>query len=127
MKDLVRAYQIDASIVKVWEALATSEGFSAWSQAPAEIPEEEGKTISLWGGDVSGRNVKIIPLKELVQEWLFSGWQKPSLVKFEFALLPDSKLTQVLLTHTGIPDPDFLEINANWDTEVFDLIKNYLE
>jgi len=121
-----RTFTINAPLIAVWDALATGAGFSAWSNSETSMDETEGGAISLWGGQVIGKNLKINPQKELTQEWDF-GWEEPSLATFTFSFDELSKTTKVELRHSNVPSTEYKDIFTGWDKEVFDPIKDFLK
>ena len=69
MAQIEQTYTINAPLEKVWHALTTAEGAEEWGAGPAKFDATEGGEFSYWDGDIHGINAKIIPLKQLEQEW----------------------------------------------------------
>ncbi len=68
MKKIVKEYQIFASGEKVWEALTDPKIIVKWGAGPAEMDRHDGTEFKLWGGDIHGKNVEVVPEEKLVQE-----------------------------------------------------------
>ena len=106
-----------APLDKVWDALVNPKTIEKWSRldssaehptgsrevlqkeatslggaGPAKMSSKNGFSFSLWGGDIWGKNIKVTPKKELIQEWFAGKWPKPSIVTFPamFAFAPQS-------------------------------------
>ena len=97
-----QVYKINASKSKVWKALVDPKLITKWGGGPAKMQDEVGFNFSLWGGDIWGRNNKVVKEKLLEQDWYGGKWDKPSKVKFE--LLEKDGVTAVKLTHSNIPE-----------------------
>lgn len=112
MKSLKQNYLINAKIEKVWDALVDPEIIAKWGGGPAEMNDTEGFKFKLWGGDIFGKNIEVIPEKKLVQEWYAGKWGVPSIVSFN---LNEKNNTTILnLVHKNIPDKEFKDIEKGW-------------
>jgi activator of HSP90 ATPase len=125
MKNLRQTYVIKAPVKKVWQALVNQNIIYKWGGGPAKMDDKEGTDFKLWGGDIFGKNIKIIKEKELTQDWLEKGWEKPSLVTFKLA--PRAKNTELILIHKNIPDDRVDDIAAGWKDYYLGPMKDYLE
>lgn len=85
----------------------------------------ESSEFSFWGGDIHGKNTKVIKEKELSQEWMSGTWDKYSNV--DFKLTEKNGETTVKLTQSGIPDNEFKDIADGWDRYYLGEIKKLLE
>ncbi len=112
MKSIKQTYKINAPVDKVWNALVNPSVIEKWGGGPVEMNDQEGSEFKLWGGDIYGKNIKVIKNKMLVQEWIEGDWDKPSIVTFN---LSDSDgKTTVELIHTDIPDNQAKDIEEGW-------------
>ena len=112
MKVVKQTYEINAPVDKVWDALINPNQIEKWGGGPAEMNDQEGSEFKLWGGDIYGKNIKVIKNKMLVQEWIEGDWDKPSIVTFNLSE-SDGKTT-VELVHTDIPDNQAKDIEEGW-------------
>lgn len=80
MKIIKQIYKISASIQEVWRALVEPEVINQWGGGPARMDDKVGTQFSLWGGDIHGKNIKVVENKELIQDWYGGDWDKPSKV-----------------------------------------------
>jgi len=87
--------------------------------------ETNGFEFSLWGGDIHGKNTKVVRFKELEQDWYGGKWDAPSKLKFE--LTEKEGITTVKLTQTDIPEGEFDDIADGWKTYYLGEIKRLLE
>lgn len=124
MKHITQTYHIKAPIKNVWQALVDPKIISAWGGGPAKISEKIG-SFSLWGGDIHGKNVRVVKEKELVQEWYGGDWEEASVVTF--TLSEKKGTTTVKLTHKNIPDDEAKDIRAGWKEYYMGPLKKLLE
>ena len=124
-KILKQEYNIKAPLSKVWDALIDPKIIDKWGGGPAKMSDKVGFEFSLWGGDIHGKNTKVIPEKLLAQDWMGGDWEDYS--KLEFKLSFSSGVTTVELTQTGIPDSEFDDIADGWQRYYLGKIKEFLE
>ncbi len=125
MKSLTKTCLINAPIEKVWEALVDPKVIDDWGGGPAEMSDKTGAEFSLWGGDIFGKNLTVIPNQELTQEWYGGEWKEPSLASFKLKQINGQ--TELTLFHERIPDEEARDIDEGWDLYYLGAIKNLLE
>ena len=123
----IKLYQtIKATPEEIFLALTNPFTIELWSDSPAIMDDKEGTEFSLWDGDITGKNVKVVPNAELVQEWDFGDLPEPSIVTIR--LHPQkSGGTQIELHHTNIPDEAYENINEGWREYYIGAIKRFFE
>jgi activator of HSP90 ATPase len=125
MKPIKQTYIIKAPIEKVWDALVNAKTIEKWGGGPAKMQSTQMSQFSLWGGDIHGKNTKVVKNKKLVQEWYGGDWEKPSKVVFELSQ-KDGKTT-VKLTHTNLPEGEEKEFEKGWKEYYLGPLKKLLE
>lgn len=92
-------------IDRVWEAIATARGLSAWLM-PTDFEPRVGhrfqfrwKKIPGWRGYVDCEVIALEPLRRLTISWLGDEGQKPTTVSFQLERVADG--TRLTLDHTG--------------------------
>lgn len=125
MKTIKQNYAIRATPEEVFLALTNPLTIELWSGYPAIMEAKEDFEFSLFGGEISGRNIKIIPNRQLVQEWYFGDNNEQSVVTIN--LNPVRNNTMVELVHTNIPDEVFLEFEKGWRKYYWIAIINYFK
>ena len=125
MKTIRKKYIIKASVDKLWKALVDQKVVEEWGAGSAEMSDKENADFKLWGGDIYGKNTKVVPKKLLVQDWYAGKWEEPS--KATFTLKPVGSNTELLLIHGNVPDKEADEIDDGWDEYYLGKIKEYLE
>jgi activator of HSP90 ATPase len=109
----------------VYEALLDPKQFAAFTGVPAEIDAKEGGAFSLFGGQILGRNVELIPNQRIVQAWRPASWDPGvySIVKFE--LKPSGPGSTLVLDHTGFPEGLADHLNSGWHTHYLDTLQRF--
>lgn len=125
MKNIKQTYLIDSSIDKVWQALVDPKIIDDWGGGAAKMEAKEGFEFSLWDGEVHGKNIKVIPNKKLVQDWMEGEWDNYSKVTFNLSKQGDK--TKVELIQENIPDNEFEEIEDGWKRYYLGPLKKLLE
>ncbi len=66
------------------------------------------------GGDISGRNVELVPDKRVVQAWRSNAWPEGvySIVRFE--LTPEGRGTRLLFDQAGHPEGAQEMLEGGW-------------
>ncbi len=122
----VNFYQyIAAEPEEIFLALTNPFTIELWSDSPAVMDANEGTEFELWDGDISGKNLKVVLNKELVQEWYFGDLPEPSIVTIK--LHPHKNGTNVEIKHTNIPDDAFENIDEGWRESYIGAIKRFFE
>lgn len=115
-----------ASPHRIYDVLLDSKQFAAFSGGAAVINPKPGGAFSMFGGQITGRNVELVPDRRIVQAWRPSSWEPGvySIVKFEFNALGSH--TKVILDHTGFPEGKFAGLDSGWHQKYWEPLKKYL-
>lgn len=89
------------------------------------MDDKEGSSFSLWGGSIVGKNTKVVPHQQLVQDWQEKEWENPS--KVTFNLKEKDGGTEIELIHEDIPDKSHKDISEGWKEYYLGPLKKYLE
>ena len=106
---------IAASPAAVYGVLTSSTDFAKMTGGrAAKISGEVGGTFSMFGGDIEGRNVELVPGKRVVQAWRSKAWPEGvySIVRFELAR--DGKGTKLTFDQAGHPDGAREMLEGGW-------------
>ena len=73
-----------------------------------------GGAISLFGGDIRGRNLELVPGKRVVQAWRSQTWPEGvySIIRFELAA--EGKGTKVVFDQSGHPEEATAMLEGGW-------------
>jgi uncharacterized protein YndB with AHSA1/START domain len=106
---------IDASPAAVYAVLTTSDDFAKMTGGrAAAISKDAGGALSMFGGDIRGRNVELVPGKRVVQAWRSQAWPEGvySIVRFE--LVPEGNGTKLIFEQAGHPEGSEKMLEAGW-------------
>jgi activator of HSP90 ATPase len=111
---------------RVYAALLDSKQFAAFSGAAATIDPAPGGAFSMFAGQITGRNVELVPDQRIVQAWRPGSWAPGvySIAKFEFAA--QGSQTRVILDHTGFPEGKFAGLDSGWHEHYWEPLKKFL-
>ena len=116
---------LPASAQRIYAALLDSKQFAAFSGLAATIDPAPGGAFSMFGGQVTGRNVELVPDQRIVQAWRPGSWAPGvySIAKFEFR--PQGSGTEVILDHTGFPEGKFAGLDSGWHEHYWEPLKKF--
>lgn len=112
MKPITQKYDMNATPGEVFEALTNPAVIQKWSGAPAKMDDKAGTQFSLFGGNIAGSNLEVVPHQKLVQEWYSGEWESPSRVTF--SLVATDGGTVVELLHENVPEVEVADISEGW-------------
>lgn len=116
-----------ASPEAVYEALTSAKEFGKATGAPAEIEAVEGGAFSCFGGQVTGRQIELVPNQRIVQAWRVGPWDEGvySIVKFD--IRASGNTTIVELAHTAFPEGSDEHLEAGWHKMYWDPLTGYFD
>ena len=117
--------ELHASPHKVYEALLDSKLFTAFSGVPGEIHREPGGTFSLFGGQITGRNVELIPDKRIVQAWRAASWPEGVYSIARVELEAQGSNTRMVFDHIGFAAGLKEHLAEGWQGHYFGPMKKY--
>ena len=96
-----------------------------FSGLPAEIHREAGGAFSLFGGQISGRNVELVADRRIVQAWRAGSWPEGVYSIARFELTAQGSGARLVFDHTGFP-PELREhLAGGWQEHYFGPLKKY--
>jgi activator of HSP90 ATPase len=112
---------------RIYQALLSSKDFAAFTGAPAEIDPKAGGAFSLFGGQVVGRYIELIPNQRIVQAWrVVADFPDGVYTLVKFELKPRDSQTSVILDQTGFAEGDFDHLSAGWHSHYWEPLKIFL-
>ncbi len=128
MNKILKKYQINAEVEKVWDALTKPEVIERWGAGPNVIMDAKaGGEFKLWNGDIWGENVEVRKNKRLVQKWYGGNWKEASDLVINLKYNKNEKITEVELIHSNLPEGEVENFSKGWDEYYFGAIKELLE
>jgi activator of HSP90 ATPase len=124
------------SISQTFRKLTPADLYRAWLDSEthgnmtggvAECDPVEGGEFSAWDGYIHGKNLELIEHEKIVQSWRtieFGDTDEESKLTIDFR--PTNEGTELILTHTNIPEgqPDY---EKGWIDNYFEPMKKYFD
>lgn len=117
--------KFDASIDRVYKAIADSAEHSAFTGAPALLSGEPGGTFTTHGGAIEGRMLEIVPNERIVQAWRVATWPQGVYSIVAYAFTGDSNGAEITLTHSGLPEEEAGHIDQGWNNMYWEPMAKY--
>ena len=118
---------ISASARQVYKALTDAKTFSAVSGgAPTEIEASPGGGFSLFGGQISGRNIELVPGKRVVQAWRAGNWAEGVYSIARFELTEEAGKTTIAFDQAGFPDEARPHLEGGWAKMYWEPLMSHL-
>lgn len=126
MSLIKQTYLIAAPPEEVWRALTDPSVIRQWTGAPAQYRLEAGAPYSLWGGEIIGEIIQVMPGERLVKTWKPENWERQDSV-VTIALAPIGEGTRVELIHENVEEADADGTDEGWNIYYLGAIKRLLE
>ena len=111
---------------RVYEALTDADQFRRVTGAEGgEISREVGGAFSLFGGQIEGRHVELVPSARMVQAWRSSGWEKGKYSIARFELKDEGTGTKIVFDHTGFPKGAAEHLLTGWKEHYWNSLARY--
>lgn len=127
-KTIRQKVTIPASPSEVFDAFIDAKKHSAFTGAKATCdPKVDGK-ISAWDGYISGKNLKLVRGKRIVQEWLTTDWIEgypPSILDLSFR--GKGKGTELTMVHSDVPASLASSFADGWKEHYWAHLKEYFQ
>ncbi len=110
-----QAVSFNAPPARIYQVLLDAKDFARFTGYPApELDPHPGGALSLFGGQITGRNIELVADRRIVQAWRDADWAEGlySLVRFDLA--PAGQGTQLVLAHWGFPSADRSHLDPGW-------------
>lgn len=75
----------------------------AFTQGPVKIDLQKDGNFELFGGNVHGKFIDIVPNSKLVQTWRLKKWPEGHYSTVTMIISQEQDCTELKLTQTGVP------------------------
>lgn len=103
-----------ASPHEVYEALMDSKKHSRFTGSQAKISRKAGGKFRVYGGEIEGENLKLMPDRKIVQSWRYSDWPEGHYSRATFSLKEVAGGTRLTFTQSSIPEEFYDDISQGW-------------
>jgi activator of HSP90 ATPase len=126
-KSIRQTVTFRASPHEVYEALMDEKKHALFTQSDVKISRKVGGKFSVWGGDISGKNLELVPDKKIVQSWRSSDWADGQYSRATFVLDEVEKGTRLTFTQIDVPEDQYEDIQQGWKDYYWKPLKAMLE
>lgn len=123
VKTVKMVIELLASAQDVFDALLNPQRVQIWTRAPAQISATPGSKFSLFGGNISGEIISVVPNKKIEQKWRLRDWPEGHFSTVTIELEQGSSSTDLHLTQTDVPADHFETTEDNWQRFFWNQLK----
>ncbi len=128
MKETIILHQhFNASPEDIYNAWLDSKEHTAMTGGEAECSDKAEGVFTTWDGYISGRNIKLVPNMEIVQNWRTSEFledDEDSVLKIRLSKVKNG--TEMTLHHSNIPEGQ-LQYETGWKEHYFEPMTEYFD
>ncbi len=126
-KNIKQTVTFKASPHEVYEVLMDSEKHSKLTESEAIISRAVRGKFTIYGGEIEGVNLYLVPDQKIVQSWRYSDWPEGRYSKATFSLKKVPGGTRLNFTQTGVPEEHYDDISQGWHDYYWGPMKEMLE
>jgi activator of HSP90 ATPase len=115
-----------ASRQRVYHAITDEKQFSVLTGLPATISHDVGGAYSAFGGQITGRNVELLPSERIVLAWRAEDWDHGTYSIARFVLKAHGSGTTLVFDHTGFPKGQADHLASGWKEHYWANLSKYL-
>jgi activator of HSP90 ATPase len=111
----------------IYEMLMDSRKHGKFTGSKTKISRKVGGKFSVYGGELAGINLSLVPDKEIVQSWRSSDWPEGHFSRVTFSLQEVKGGTRLTFRQSGVPADTYEDINQGWRDYYWTPMKALLE
>lgn len=108
---------------QLYMTLLEKDRVAAWTRAPPNIEAKEGSEYHLFGGNVSGKIVKLVPNAQIEMLWRLSTWKAGHFANLNIQLHQGYGETKMEVLFKGIPVGEEEVVQDNFEEQYIRAIK----
>ena len=115
-----------SSPASVYRAFLSSKEHAEFTGSKAKCSARVEGRFTAWDKYISGKNIKLVKDKMIVQEWKTSEWPegyKPSILKI--SLKKEGDGTQLRMIQSRVPDSQVDQYDKGWYESYWEPLKQY--
>ena len=125
-KNIKQVVTFQASPHDLYEMIMDSKKHAEFSGESAKMSRKVGAKFSCYGGWITGKNLKLIPDRLIVQKWRGTDWPKGHFSKVMFLFTKTKSGTRLTFGHTKVPIKEVGHISKGWKSQYWDKMKKEL-
>ncbi|MDQ0483899.1 SRPBCC family protein [Guptibacillus hwajinpoensis] len=111
---------------RLYTTLMNSDEFTDATGAHAKIDACAGGAFSLFGGEIEGMTVELVPNERIVQAWRANNWNAGEFSIVRFVLKADGDQTLLVFDHIGFPEEYEEDLKGGWEEHYWSRLRGYL-
>jgi activator of HSP90 ATPase len=127
-KPIVQSVTFKLSPEQLFKIYTNSKKHSAATGSKASVSAKAGGRFIAFDGQISGRNLVVVPNRMIVQAWRASHWKKTdldSILTILFSKAPGGG--KIDLVHVGVPEHDHKGVTEGWPKYYWKPWRSYLK
>ena len=127
MQTIIQKVKFAASARQLYDMYMDSKKHTASTGGKAVLGKKVGDPFTAWDEHLRGKNLVLVPGRQIVQTWRSTSFKKPDLDSVLSLTLEDvDGGAQLTMVHTGVPDHDAANIKKGWHVHYWRPWKKYL-
>jgi len=122
-KNIKQVVAFKSSPHVLYEMLMDSKKHARFTGEKAKMSKKVGAKFTAYGGWITGKNLKLIPDRLIVQQWHMRGWPKNHSSKVMYLFTKTKTGTKLTFGHTRVPVSAYKGINSGWKSSYWDKMK----
>lgn len=122
-KTIVLEEKFTCKVNELFDCFSKTELMTAFTRGDVKLDFRKSGEFVLFGGNISGKFLEIVPNKKISQTWRYKGWVTGhySTVDLEFEEKEDHSV--IKLKQTLVPSSEYEHTQVNWQRYYFDSIR----
>ena len=116
-----------ASPHDVYEALMDPVKHAGFTGSAVNMSRRVGYKFSVYGGEIEGVNLDLVPDQKIVQSWRYGNWPAGHYSRVTFLLKEVPGGTRLIFTQSGVPEQFYDDICQGWRDYYWGPMKEMLE
>ena len=113
-RSIKQTVTIQATPQEIYEALMDSRRHAKFTGGSARISRKVGGRFSVFDGYASGKNLKLVAGRKIVQTWRADDWPEGHYSTVNFALAKTGRGTRLMFTQTNVPGKYVRSVRKGW-------------
>jgi activator of HSP90 ATPase len=126
-KTIQQTVAFKATPHEVYETLMDSKKHAELVGDEAKISKKVGAKFSIYGGEIEGVNLELVPDRKIVQSWRYSDWPEGHFSKATFLLEESKDGTKLTFTQTEVPEDLYEDVAQGWHGYYWQPMQEMLE
>jgi activator of HSP90 ATPase len=126
-KTIRQSVTFKASPNNVYEAIMDSKKHAQFTGSVVKMSQKVGGSFSVYGGEITGVNLELVPGQKIVQSWRYSNWPEGHYSRATFSLKEVTGGTRLTFAQTGVPEEFSDDISQGWRDYYWTPMKEMLE